>query len=156
METEVTTRAVLWSDEPAPRLRASRNLATGEVIFPPVLDHSPLAGRHEPIALASEGRVYSVTVIHPGAKSGHAPYALGYVDIDQPAPVRIFGRLQGKEQPAIGDCCRVKPDAAFGYVFECVERGQVRADGPAAAVDAAARNASPRVAAKAAIEGAAR
>jgi uncharacterized OB-fold protein len=116
METEVTARPVLWSDEPDPRLRASRDLITGEVIFPAVPDGSPLARRHEPIALESEGRVYSFTVIHPGAKSGHKPYALGYVDL--PGPVRIFGRLQGTDRPAIGDRCHARRDAAFGYVFE--------------------------------------
>ena len=62
------------------------------------------------------GTVYSWTVIHPAAKTGKAPYALGYVDLD--GPVRIFGRLNGKERPAIGDRYRATPDADYGYAFE--------------------------------------
>jgi hypothetical protein len=41
--------------------------------------------------------------------------------VDLPGPVRIFGRLQGKTRPAIGDRYRAVPDTQFGYVFEAVE-----------------------------------
>ncbi len=109
----------LWSLEPDSSLLASRAADSGELIFPALPDGSPLAGQHAPVALASIGEIYSFTVIHPGAKSGLAPYALGYVDL--PGPVRIFGRLQGKARPAIGDRCRAVPDERFGYVFEAIE-----------------------------------
>ncbi|MDM0110365.1 OB-fold domain-containing protein [Variovorax sp. J22R24] len=107
----------LWSTDR--ELLASRDRSTGEWIFPAVADASPLAARHETVAIEGAGEVYSFTVIHPSAKSGQAPYALGYVDF--PGPVRIFGRLQGREQPAIGDRYRPRADADFGYVFEAVE-----------------------------------
>ncbi|CAN7303641.1 OB-fold domain-containing protein [Variovorax sp. LjRoot290] len=109
----------LWSPEPDAGLLASRAADTGELIFPAFPDASPLAARHAPVALPSIGEVYSFTVIHPAAKSGLAPYALGYVDL--PGPVRIFGRLQGKARPAIGERYRAVPDEQFGYVFEAVE-----------------------------------
>ena len=108
----------LWSAGDPPALLASRDLERGELIFPAVPDNSPLAERHEVVAVERVGTVYSFTIIHPGAKSGLAPYALGYVDF--PGPVRIFGRLQGKAQPAIGDHYEPRADAAFGYVFESV------------------------------------
>ena len=108
----------LWSDDPQPALRASRDRYTDEWIFPAVPDASPLAGRHQAVSVTGAGVVYSFTVIHPSAKSGLAPYALGYVDF--PGPVRIFGRLQGKDRPAIGDRYISRPDAEFGYVFEAV------------------------------------
>jgi uncharacterized OB-fold protein len=109
----------LWSPDPDPSLLASRAVDSGELIFPALPDASPLATRHAPVALGSIGEVYSFTVIHPGAKSGLAPYALGYVDL--PGPVRIFGRLQGRAGPAIGERYRAVPDEQFGYVFEAVE-----------------------------------
>jgi uncharacterized OB-fold protein len=71
------------------------------------------------VPIDTVGEVYSFTVIHPGAKSGLAPYALGYVDL--PGPVRIFGRLLGKDRPAIGERYEARPDDAFGYVFVAVE-----------------------------------
>ena len=78
------------------------------------------ADRHETVAVDAVGEVYSFTVIHPSAKSGEAPYALGYVDF--PGPVRIFGRLQrqaaARHRRAL---CRAVPDERFGYVFEAVE-----------------------------------
>jgi uncharacterized OB-fold protein len=100
---------------------ASRDVTTGEIVFPPLAAESPLAARHEPVALAAEGSVYSYTVIHPGARSGLAPHALAYVDL--PGPVRIFGRLQIEGRPQIGAPCTVKPDSTYGYVFEAHSRG---------------------------------
>ena len=70
------------------------------------------------MALAPEGAVYSFTVIHPGPKSGEAPHALVIVDL--PGPVRVFGRLQGSERPAIGERVAARRDARFGYVFQPV------------------------------------
>ena len=108
----------LWSSPPEPTLLASRDIESGERVFPAVADNSPLAGRHVNVPIEGVGVVYSYTVIHPGAKSGLAPYALGYVDF--PGPVRIFGRLQGKARPVIGDRYVARPDEALGYVFEAV------------------------------------
>lgn len=109
----------LWSSAAEPTLLASRNCDTGEWIFPAVADNSPLAQRHVTVPVEGVGVVYSYTVIHPGAKSGLQPYALGYVDF--PGPVRIFGRLQGRERPAIGDRCVARADEALGYVFEVAQ-----------------------------------
>lgn len=108
----------LWSPDSPPVLLASRDIDSKEWVFPAVAEASPLAQRHEAIPVAGVGVVYSFTVIHPSPKSGQAPYALGYVDF--PGPVRIFGRLQGKDRPVIGDRYTPQPDADFGYVFEAV------------------------------------
>jgi uncharacterized OB-fold protein len=109
----------LWRTDPEPALLASRNLDTGELVFPALSTDSPLAPRHETVPLAGAGEVYSFTVIHPSPKSGEAPYALGYVDL--PGPVRLFGRLCGKPRPAIGDRYAARADERFGYVFEAVQ-----------------------------------
>ncbi|WP_439686262.1 DUF35 domain-containing protein [Cupriavidus oxalaticus] len=108
----------LWSADPLPHLIASRHRASGEWIFPAVPADSPLAADHDPVAIRGSGVIYSFTVIHPAPKSGQPPYALGYVDFV--GPVRIFGRLQGKARPVIGDRYEARPDAEFGYVFEAV------------------------------------
>lgn len=110
----------LWRHVPEPALLASRDLDTGELVFPALSADSPLAARHETVPLAGVGEVYSFTVIHPSPKSGEAPYALGYVDL--PGPVRLFGRLCGKARPAIGERYAARPDERFGYVFEAVQR----------------------------------
>ncbi|MDM0117021.1 OB-fold domain-containing protein [Variovorax sp. J22R133] len=109
----------IWSPGASSALLASRHKSTGQIMFPPYAEGSPLNAAHERIELQGEGTVYSFTVIHPNPKSGEQPFALGYVDL--PGPVRIFGRLQGKHRPAIGDRYRAVPDAAFGYVFSHVE-----------------------------------
>ena len=108
----------LWSPASPPVLLASCDRATNERIFPALPDASPLAARHETVPVTGAGVVYSFTVIHPSPKSGQPPYALGYVDF--PGPVRIFGRLRGKDRPAIGDRYTPRPDAEFGYVFEAI------------------------------------
>ena len=108
----------IWSPGASSALLASRHKTTGAIAFPPYDESSPLDDAHELVELDGEGAVYSFTVIHPSAKSGLAPYALGYVDF--PGPVRIFGRLQGKDRPAIGDPYVARPDAEFGYVFQAV------------------------------------
>ena len=108
----------LWSQAAKPTLLASRDLETGEWIFPAVAENSPLASRHETVAIDGTGVVYSFTVIHPSAKSGLAPYALGYVDFA--GPVRIFGRLNGEARPTIGRRYEARPDEQLGYVFEAV------------------------------------
>ncbi|CAD5109965.1 Zn-ribbon domain-containing OB-fold protein [Zestomonas carbonaria] len=112
----------LWGGETPQRLLASRKLSSGEITFPPVSPHSPLAAQYEPLPLATEGAIYSYTVIHPSPRSGLAPFALAYLDL--PGPVRIFGRVVGSERPAIGDTCRILRDDTFGYVFERVEAHQ--------------------------------
>jgi uncharacterized OB-fold protein len=109
----------LWSSIPKPQLLASRSRDDDVLLFPALPAHSPLAPAHATVPLAAEGTVYSFTIIHPGAKTGLAPYALGYVDL--PGPVRIFGRLQGKARPAIGDTYLARPDAQYGYVFHAVQ-----------------------------------
>ena len=109
----------LWSTAPCPSLLASRDRETGELVFPAVPDASPLAQRYDTVPLAPVGEVYSFTLIHPGPKSGEPPYALGYVDF--PGPVRIFGRLNGKPRPCIGEKYAARPDARFGYVFDALE-----------------------------------
>ena len=109
----------LWNTDSAPRLLASRSRDDDFLLFPALPDASPLAPKHATVPLESTGTVYSFTVIHPGSKTGLAPYALGYVDL--PGPVRIFGRLQGKARPVIGDTYRAVPDATYGYVFQAVE-----------------------------------
>jgi DUF35 OB-fold domain, acyl-CoA-associated len=105
----------LWTQDPRPALLASRNTETDEFDFPVLPPASPLQMRHETVPVAGVGHVYSYTVIHPGGKSGAAPYALGLVDF--PGPVRIFGRLTGAARPQIGARYRAIPDLSFGYVF---------------------------------------
>jgi uncharacterized OB-fold protein len=114
------TSQSLWSAGPEPALLASRDRSSGDIVFPPVPDASPLAPSHEPISIAPDGVVYSWSVIHPNPKSGQQPYALGYVDLH--GPVRIFGRIEGR--PAIGARCRARPDESFGYVFEITTQGE--------------------------------
>jgi uncharacterized OB-fold protein len=84
-----------------------------------VPNHSPLSSRHATVPVTGVGQVYSFTVIHPSPKTGQPPYALGYVDF--PGPVRIFGRLLGKDRPAIGDRYVPRPDQTYGYVFHAVQ-----------------------------------
>lgn len=109
----------LWSADAPPTLLASRDHATGEYVFPALPDHSPLASRHTTVPVTGAGTVYSFTIIHPSAKTGLQPYALGYVDFD--GPVRIFGRLAGKDRPAIGDRYVARADDTYGYVFVAIQ-----------------------------------
>jgi len=111
----------LWSTGPEPSLLASRDLASGELVFPPIPENSPLAARHETTPIANVGIVYSHSVIHPNPKSGQAPYAVGYVDL--PGATRIFGRLDGASRPVIGERRRARVDATYGYVFERADQG---------------------------------
>ena len=111
--------STLWSAETPPALLASRDLTSGELLFPALPDHSPLASRHATVPVQGMGTVYSFTIIHPAPKTGQPPYALGYVDFD--GPVRLFGRLQGKDRPRIGERYVPQPDATFGYVFHALQ-----------------------------------
>lgn len=106
----------LWRDD---SLLASRDRKTGEIVFPALPHNSPLVANHDTVSIKGAGEVYSFTVIHPGKKSGEAPYALGLVDFA--GPVRIFGRLCGAARPVIGDKYVPRPHAEFGYVFEAVQ-----------------------------------
>ncbi|SPA33127.1 conserved hypothetical protein [Cupriavidus taiwanensis] len=108
----------LWNSDSQPALLASRDKVTGEWTFPAVPADSPLASRHTTVPVAGVGTVYSFTVIHPAPKAGLPPYALGYVDFE--GPVRIFGRLVGKDRPEIGDRYVPRPDETFGYVFHAI------------------------------------
>ncbi|MGE7992218.1 Zn-ribbon domain-containing OB-fold protein [Pseudomonas sp. NPDC089554] len=112
----------LWSEDTPARLLASCHRETGEVAFPPLPAHSPIAHQYEPYVLQSHGTLYSFTIIHPSPKSGLAPFALGYLDL--PGPVRLFGRVNAKRRPAIGDTCQVVADATYGYAFELLETAQ--------------------------------
>jgi len=112
----------LWSEGGTRTLLASRNRHTDRLHFPPIKETSPLATDHELVSVPSTGTLYSYTVIHPNPKSGLAPHALGYVDIDD-APLRLFGKLQGSNSPAIGNRYRAIPDEQFGYVFEAINEG---------------------------------
>lgn len=112
----------LWSEGETPALLASRNRHTKCLHFPPLKEISPLATDHETVSIPSLGTLYSYTVIHPNPKSGLAPHALGYVDIEG-IPLRLFGKLEGRNSPAIGDWYRVIPDEQFGYVFEAFNKG---------------------------------
>ncbi len=108
----------LWTADPEAALLASRDRTSGVWIFPAVPAESPLAERYETRAVAPVGALYGYTVIHPSAKSGEAPYALGYVDF--PGPVRIFGRVHGAGRPVIGDRCAARRHDQFGYVFDTI------------------------------------
>ncbi len=110
----------LWNPSPEPTLLASRDRESGELVFPALPADSPLAAHHDTVAVDAVGQVYSYTVIHPGAKTGLAPYALGYVDF--PGPVRVFGRLTGTPRPTIGERYAARPDEDFGYVFVALDR----------------------------------
>jgi len=104
----------IWSAEPAPRLLASRDVHTGALRFPPFRADSVLAAHQERVPLASSGRIYSFTTVHPNPKSGEPPFALGYVDLA--GPVRIFGRIRG-EAIVVDAPCEVVPDDKLGYAF---------------------------------------
>ncbi|MCY1277800.1 hypothetical protein D9M68_315010 [compost metagenome] len=112
----------LWGANSPSCLLGSRHLATGELVFPPLPGHSPLATHYRTEPLAAEGSLYSFTIIHPSPKSGLAPFALGYLDLE--GPVRLFGRITGSERPVIGATYRIRPDETYGYVFESVEASQ--------------------------------
>lgn len=108
----MTASTPIWTSSP-PRLLASRHRANGALRFPPFPAGSPLAAAHETVRIGTSGRVYSYTVMHPNPKTGAAPYALGYVDLDD--EVRLFGRIAG--DVAIGSECQAVPDADYGYAF---------------------------------------
>ena len=112
----------LWSEGAPERLLASCHRASGEIVFPPVSVHSPLADQYEGLSLEGEGTLYSFTVIHPSPKSGQQPFALGYLDL--PGPARLFGRVNGARRPVIGDRCRIVADDTYGYAFELLEAAQ--------------------------------
>ena len=55
----------LWSTGPEPSLLASRDLASGELVFPPFAENSPLAARHETTPIPNVGIVYSYRTTSP-------------------------------------------------------------------------------------------
>jgi uncharacterized OB-fold protein len=112
------TQLHLWSGTgPDARLVASRHRQTGDVQFPVFRDVSPLAAGYETIPLSEAGVLYSYSIIHPGPKSGAAPFAIGYVDF--PEGARVFGRIvtEAHERPRIGTALRAIPDTEHGYAF---------------------------------------
>tara|TARA_R110001599_G_scaffold97946_5_gene252199 strand:+ start:6025 stop:6378 length:354 start_codon:yes stop_codon:yes gene_type:complete len=115
----MSSKKMLWSEGPNPRLIASRLRSSGEIVFPQIPDHSPLADNYVDQHLEDVGMIYSYTVIHPSPKSGLQPFPLAYLDL--PGPVRLFGRVNTTRSPVIGDSCRVVPDDVYGYAFEFVE-----------------------------------
>ncbi|MDH4609166.1 OB-fold domain-containing protein [Pseudomonas sp. BN102] len=112
----------LWGSDSPPRLLGSRHIASGELVFPALPGHSPLADQYRIEALADEGSLYSFSIIHPSPKSGLVPFALGYLDME--GPLRLFGRIGGSQRPVIGGRYRIQPDETYGYVFESVEACQ--------------------------------
>ncbi len=112
----------LWGADSPSHLLGSRDIATGELAFPALPGHSPLADQYRIEALAGEGALYSFTIIQPSPRSGLEPFALGYLDLE--GPVRLFGRVKGSERPVIGASYRIQPDETYGYVFESVEARQ--------------------------------
>ena len=52
------------------------------------------AAHIERVALTGRGRLYAMTVIHHAAPGFQAPYAVGYVDLDD--GVRVFTHLAGE------------------------------------------------------------
>jgi uncharacterized OB-fold protein len=118
-----TSNLQLWDQGPEPALLASRNRRTDAIVFPPVHPTSPLAQHYEPLSVGSRGHLYSYTVIHPNPKTGQAPYAMGYVNLDD-QPVRLFGQLRGSARPEIGARYRATPDDTFGYIFELIAQGE--------------------------------
>ena len=89
-------------EEGARRLVASRDRTTGRCVFPRLPDHSPAAGRYEPVTLSAQASLYSFTIIHPNPKTGQRPFVLAYADF--PEGARVFGQLQLPEgvRPVIG------------------------------------------------------
>jgi len=114
-----STTPNLWSSDSPPALQASRHHTTGAWRFPAVAEHSPLASQYATVPVHGSGAVYSFTVIHPAPKTGLPPYALGYVDFD--GPLRVFGRLEGKDRPTIGARYVPVSSDTFGYVFQAVQ-----------------------------------
>ena len=105
----------IWSNGSPPKLLASRDARTGALRFPPYAAGSVLSADPQPAPLPATGTLYSYTVIHPNPRSGEAPFALGYVDLQGPA--RIFGRIRG-DHVEVGARCEAVPDAQYGYVFQ--------------------------------------
>ncbi|MEX5343318.1 Zn-ribbon domain-containing OB-fold protein [Pseudomonas sp. I2] len=112
----------LWSDTAPAALLASRHRTSGRLAFPPLPEHSPLHDQYVQVRLPDQGHIYSFTLIHPSPKSGLAPFALAYLDVE--GPVRLFGRVNGQQRPRIGERCRIVADDTYGYSFEPMEAGQ--------------------------------
>ena len=114
----------LWRNtSEGPALVASKQLSSGELIFPPLLEQSPLADAYVTTTVPPSGVVYSYTIVHPNAKTGQAPYALALIDLQ--GPVRLFGRLDGGRRPEIGDRVHAVPDDTLGYVFHFDTAGAI-------------------------------
>ena len=108
----------LWQETGAgARLRASRHRRSGALHFPPFNAASPLACEYENVTLSGRGTVYSYSVIHPNARTGQPPFAIGFVDFSD--GVRIFGRIETPPgcEPRIGEIVTAVPNAEFGYSF---------------------------------------
>lgn len=79
-------------DPKSPRLLGGRCNACREVSFPKAeVCPSCLSEDITPIALSTQGLLYSYTVLHLGKSGEIIPYAVGYVDL--PEGVRLFSHL---------------------------------------------------------------
>jgi uncharacterized protein len=89
-------------------LQASRDIASGECVFPPVPASSSSAHRYETIDLSAAGTLYAFTILHARPDSGKAPVTVGYVDY--PEKARVFGKiiLPEGQSPQIG--MMLRPD----------------------------------------------
>ncbi|WP_458098202.1 Zn-ribbon domain-containing OB-fold protein [Roseomonas sp. WA12] len=119
-----TIRSPSGTGEPAVHLQASRDLRTGEGVFPAIPATSPSSSRYEALTLSDRAALYSFTVIHPNPKTGQVPFALVYADF--PEKARVFGRLRLPEgqRPRIGMALRPVADATVGYAFIPAPEGQ--------------------------------
>lgn len=88
-------------------LLAQRVGARKTLHFPPLPEHSPLAGDRALVELTGTPVLYSFTIVHSSPKANKAPQPLGQLDF--PEGVRVFGRLQMPEgrRPVVGEPMRV-------------------------------------------------
>ena len=106
-----------WNQSSPPKPLGSMHIKSKEIFFPPFAKDSPLDKDYVDQELNPNGILYSFTVIHPSKKTGIQPYSIGFVNLSD-FPVRIFGRLVQRGNPAIGDEYLMKPDTEFGHIFE--------------------------------------
>jgi uncharacterized OB-fold protein len=109
-----------------PRLRGSRCSACGTATFPIrefcAACNSDVLPEHVP--LATDGTIYSYTVIHQAPAGRKTPYALAYVDLAD--GVRVLAQVDGAQEALhigmpvslrIGQVGAVDGTALIGYTF---------------------------------------
>ena len=103
----------LFTDETPPRLIGGRELSSGRIVFP-----CPEGNTHEPVALSSEGKLWSWTVQRFRPKSppyagpeAFRPWVVAYVEL--PGQVIVEARLVDVafDDVKIGMPVRFKPVA---------------------------------------------